>query len=72
MARNYLSEIDYLFNTEKQIRFNKRKGRLYIDTNFGTLGVGSYIIIDAYTTTTAADFARVYNDSFVKDISLLL
>ena len=30
------------------------------------IGVGSYIIIDAYTTTTAADFARVYNDSFVK------
>lgn len=66
MARSYLSEIDYMFNTEKQIRFNKRKGRLYIDTNFGTLGVGNYIIIDANVTTTAADFTRVYNDSFIK------
>ena len=45
MARNYLSEIDYLFNTEKQIRFNKRKGRLYIDTNFGTLGVGIILLL---------------------------
>ena len=66
MARTYLSEVDFLFNTEKQIRFNKRKGRLYIDTDWGTIGVGSYIIIDAYVTTTAADFTRVYNDTFVK------
>jgi len=66
MVKTKLEDIDFLINTEKQIRFNKRKGRLYIDTNFGTLGVGNYIIIDAYTTTTAADFTRVYNDSFVK------
>ena len=31
MTKTYLSDIDFLLNTEKQIRFNQRQDRLYLE-----------------------------------------
>lgn len=35
MVKTYLSDIDFLLNPEKQIRFNKRQDRLYLDIEIG-------------------------------------
>ena len=37
MVKTKLSDIDFLLNTEKQIRFNIRQGRLYLDVDFGEI-----------------------------------
>ena len=66
MTKRYLSDLDFLLNTEKQIRFNQRQDRLYLDVDFGSLSVDDYIVIDCYRLLDPSDFSRVWNDSFLK------
>ena len=66
MTKTYLEDIDFLLNTEKQIRFNMRQDRLYLDIDWGSVQVGDYLIIDCYRLIDPNDFTRVYNDSFLK------
>jgi hypothetical protein len=66
MTKTYLEDIDFLLTTQKQIRFNQRQDRLYLDIDWGSVKVGDYIIIDCYRTLDPNDFARVWNDSFLK------
>ena len=66
MVKTYLEDLDFLLNTQKQIRFNKRQDRLYLDIDWGSISVGTYIIIDCYSTLDPNDYTRIYNDSFLK------
>lgn len=66
MVKTKLEDIDYLLNTEKQIRFNIRQQRLYLDVDFGDLKVGDWLIIDCWRILNPDDFVRVYNDRFIK------
>jgi hypothetical protein len=66
MVKTYLEDMDFLLTTQKQIRFNKRQDRLYLDIDWGSLGVDDYLIIDCYTTLDPNDYSRVWNDSFIK------
>lgn len=66
MTKTYLEDIDFLLTTDKQIRFNKRQNRLYLDIDWGARDVGKFIVIDCYRILDPNDFTKVYNDSFVK------
>ena len=66
MTKRYLEDIDFALNTEKQIRFNMRQNRLYLDIDWGSVNVDDYLIIDCYRLIDPNDFTRVYNDSFLK------
>ena len=66
MTKTYLEDIDFLLTTQKQIRFNQRQDRLYLDIDWGSVNVGDYIIVDCYRTLDPNDYARVWNDSFLK------
>ena len=66
MTKTYLSDIDFLLNTEKQVRFNQRQDRLYLDVDWGTVVKDEYIVIDCWRLLDPNDFTRVYNDSFLK------
>ena len=66
MVKTYLEDLEFLLNTQKQIRFNKRQDRLYLDIDWGSISVGTYIIIDCYSTLDPNDYTRIYNDSFLK------
>jgi hypothetical protein len=66
MVKTYLEDIDFLLTTQKQIRFNKRQDRLYLDIDWGSVTVGDYLIIDCYRTLDPNDYSRVWNDSFLK------
>ena len=66
MTKSYLEDIDFLLNTHKQVRFNQRQDRLYLDIDWGTVNAGEYLIIDCFRTVDPNDFSRVYNDSFLK------
>ena len=66
MVKTYLEDLDFLLNTEKQIRFNQRMDRLYLDIDWGSLSNDQYLIIDCYRLLDPNDFSRVWNDSFLK------
>ena len=66
MTRTYLEDINFLLTTQKQIRFNQRMDRLYLDIDWSSLTTGDWIILDCYRTLDPNDYSRVYNDSFLK------
>jgi hypothetical protein len=66
MVKSYLEDIDFLLTTDKQIRFNKRQNRLYLDIDWASQTPDKYIIIDCYRILNPNDFPKIYNDSFVK------
>jgi hypothetical protein len=66
MVKTKLSDIDFLLNTEKQIRFNIRQERLYLDIDWAELTKDDFLIIDCYRILDPDDFTKVYNDRFVK------
>jgi hypothetical protein len=66
MVKSYLEDIDFLLSTDKQIRFNKRQNRLYLDIDWKSKAKDTFIIIDCYRILDPNDFTKVYNDSFLK------
>jgi len=66
MVKTYLEDIDHLLTTDKQIRFNKRQNRLYLDIDWGSESPDNWIILECYRALDPADFSKIYNDSFVK------
>jgi hypothetical protein len=66
MVKSYLEDIDFLLTTDKQIRFNKRQNRLYLDIDWKSQSKDQYIVIDCYRILDPNTFTNVYNDSFIK------
>ena len=66
MTKSYLEDIDFLLTTDKQIRFNKRQDRMYLDIDWNAQNAGDFLVIDCYRALDPASFTQVYNDSFVK------
>ena len=66
MTKSYLEDIDFLLTPEKQIRFNKKQNRLYLDMDYNSINVGDFIVIDCQWILNPNDFTKVYNDPFLK------
>ena len=66
MVKRYLEDIDFLLTTQKQIRFNQRQDRLYIDADWSAMTPGQFLIIDCYRLIDPTESPRVWNDSFLK------
>jgi hypothetical protein len=66
MVKSYLEDIDFLLTTDKQIRFNKRQNRMYLDIDWNAQNKDTFIIIDCYRILNPTEFTKVYNDSFLK------
>jgi hypothetical protein len=66
MVKSYLEDIDFLLTTDKQVRFNKRQNRLYLDIDWASQAKDQYIVIDCYRILDPNTFTNVYNDSFIK------
>ena len=66
MVKTYLEDINFLLTTQKQIRFNKRQQRLYLDIDWNTVSKDDYIIVDCFSTLDPNDYSKVFNDSFLK------
>jgi hypothetical protein len=65
MTKTYLEDIDWLLTTQKQIRFNKRLGKLYLDIDWASVSPGKYLILDCYVVADPANSSRIWNDRFL-------
>ena len=72
MTRTYLADMDFALTTQKQIRFNQRMDRLYMDVNWEELTAGDWLVMDCFRTLDPNDYARVWNDSFLKKYTTAL
>ena len=72
MTKTYLEDINFLLTTEKQIRFNQRQDRLYIDIDWSSISEGDYLILDCFRAMDPNDYTRVWNDSFLKPYTVAL
>jgi len=66
MVKTYLEDIDFLLTPDKQVRFNKRQDRLYLDIDWGSQTAGNFMVIECYRALDPASFTQIYNDSFLK------
>ena len=66
MTKTYLEDIDFLLTTEKQIRFNQRQDRLYLDIDWNSQSLDTFIVIDCFRALDPEQYTQVYNDPFVK------
>lgn len=66
MTMSYLETMNFLLNTHKQIRFNQRSDRMYLDVDWNNLQADEFLIIECYRGLDGEDYSRLWNDSFLK------
>lgn len=66
MTMSYLETMNFLLNTHKQIRFNQRSDRMYLDVDWNNLQEDEFLIIECYRGLDGEDYSRLWNDSFLK------
>ena len=66
MTKTYLEDIDMLLTTDKQVRFNQRQNRLYLDIDWKAQTAGNYLVIECYRALDPENYSKIFNDSFVK------
>ena len=66
MVKTFLEDIEFALTTQKQIRFNKREDRLYLDIDWGSVSVDDFLIMECFRVLDPTDYTRVWNDSFLK------
>ena len=72
MTKSYLEDIDMMLTTDKQIRYNKRQDRLYLDIDWANENEDTFIILDCYRALDPNTFTGVYNDTFLKKYLTIL
>ena len=66
MTKTYLEDIDFLLTPEKQIRFNQRQDRLYLDIDWSAEDKDNWLVIECFRIVDPNSFTGIYNDSFLK------
>jgi len=66
MVKTFLEDIEFALTTQKQIRFNKRMDRLYLDIDWGSVSKGDFLVMECFRMLDPNDYTRVWNDSFLK------
>ena len=73
MVQSHLSTLDQLLISSRQIRWNRKTNRLYIDTNWSeTFNPGDYVIAEAYAILDPSNYSEVWDDMFLKKYATAL
>jgi hypothetical protein len=66
-VKQHLQTLEMLLPGERNIRFNRKMNRLYVDVNWlETFIPGSYVVAECHRILDPDQFAEVYNDMFLK------
>ena len=73
VVQSHLTTLEKLLAGERQIRWNRKTDRLYIDTDWDkTYNVGDYIVAEAMAIIDPATYTEVYDDMFLKKYATAL
>lgn len=73
MVKTHMNVLESLFVNERQVRFNRKTNKLYIDTDMDrTFDVGDYVIAEGYALVAGTDYAEVYDDMWLKKYTTAL
>jgi hypothetical protein len=63
----HLQLLDDMFAGNRNIRFNRKMNRIFLDVNWEeTFTPGDYVIFEVYRILDPEQFTEVYNDMFLK------
>ena len=72
-VQSHLSTLEQLLVNQRQIRFNRKMNRVYIDTDWDlTFNPGDYVILESYSIVDPTEFSEVYDDMFLKKYATAL
>ena len=60
MTKTYLEDIDMLLTTDKQVRFNQRQNRLYLDIDWKAQTAGNYLVIECYRALDPENYSKIF------------
>ena len=64
---SHLALLDLELNGKPLFRFNRRQGRLYLDVNWESdITIGDFCVVECYRALDPAQFARVWDDEWLK------
>ena len=66
MVKTYLEDINMLLTTDKQVRYNQRQDRLYLNIDWSAQSKDVFIVMDCWRILDPDQFTGVYNDTFLK------
>lgn len=73
MVKTHMNLLESLFVNERQIRFNRKTNKLYIDTDMDkTFDIGDYIIAEGYALVAGSEYSEVYDDMWLKKYATAL
>ena len=57
---------------KQPIRYARHKNRLYVDTDWGNLAVGSYLVVEAYEVVDPLVYNDAWNDRWLQNYATTL
>ena len=73
VVQSHLTTLEILLAGVRQIRWNRKTDRLYIDTDWDkTYNVGDFIVAEAFAILDPATYTEVYDDMFLKKYATAL
>ena len=73
MVQSHLQTLEELLISDRQIRWNRKTDRLYIDTDWDkTFNPGDYVVAEAYAILDPEEYTEVYDDMWLKKYATAL
>jgi len=73
IVQQHLTTLEQLLVTQRQIRFNRKMNRVYVDADWDkTFNPGDYVTFEAYSIVDPTEFSEVYDDMFLKKYATAL
>jgi hypothetical protein len=72
-VQSHLSTLEQLLVNQRQIRFNRKMNRVYVDTDWDlTFNPGDFVVFESYSIVDPTEFSEVYDDMFLKKYATAL
>lgn len=70
---SHIALLDYMLNPQRQFRFNRLSGKLFLDLNWeAKIREGEYILVEAYAALDPSESPKMWNERMFKEYVIAL